>query len=153
MERGRDCASGGSGDKDHAKKVHECREEEKKCHSFEYSPTQIKCNLNEISEPYERAFSDFMFCTKLVLWYLKAQGSLNENGCSNKDLVRGETKETVSSCKEFCKDTKFLQYHGSKYCGCFKSCDFQRPASDYVFKADVYEQQTVECNSNKEKCD
>ena len=57
--------------------------------------------------------------------------------------IRGTPKNKLDNCKEFCKDTKFLQYHKTGHCGCFKDCDFQRPASDYGSKADVYEQQYI----------
>ena len=74
-------------------------------------------------------------------WTLRAQGSLNENGCSTQDGVHGGNKATLDICKEFCKGAKFLQYHASTHCGCFKGCDFKRPANNYSSTADVYEQQ------------
>ena len=74
-------------------------------------------------------------------WVLRTRGSSNENGCSNKDEIRGVSKATLAVCKDFCKDTKFLQYHASTHCGCYKVCDFKRPAKDYGSKADIYEQQ------------
>ena len=75
-------------------------------------------------------------------WILMARRSSNENGCSNKDKLKGEFMYAkLDDCKDFCKDTRFLQYHESSYCGCFLGCDFKRPASEYNSKADVYEQQ------------
>ena len=68
-----------------------------------------------------------------------ARRSLNENGCSDKDKLKGEFMyATLDVCKDFCKGTRFLQYHESTYCGCFLGCDFKRPASEYDSKADVY---------------
>ena len=70
-----------------------------------------------------------------------AQGSLNENGCSVSLKIRGEiwAESTLDRCKEYCKDTNFLQYHETGRCNCFETCDFQRPASEYRSMADVYE--------------
>ena len=73
---------------------------------------------------------------------MKVRGTLGEYGCSNTP-VRGEYKETLDICKEFCKDTKFLEAHASGYCGCFKDCDFRKSVSEYVSKADVYEQMNI----------
>ena len=57
-------------------------------------------------------------------------------------MLKGKMKlETLGVCEDFCKDTRFLQYHESTYCGCFLECDFKRPANEYNSKADVYEQQ------------
>ena len=68
-----------------------------------------------------------------------ARRALNENGCSDKDKLKGEFMyATLDVCKDFCKGTRFLQYHESTYCGCFLGCDFKRPASEYDSKADVY---------------
>ena len=68
-----------------------------------------------------------------------ARRSLNENGCSDKDKLKGEFMyATLDVCKDFCKGTRFLQYHESTFCGCFLGCDFKRPASEYDSKADVY---------------
>ena len=72
-------------------------------------------------------------------WILRAQGSSNENGCSAKDEIRAEAKATLAMCKDFCKDARFLQHHASTHCGCYKGCDFQRPASEYDSIAAVYE--------------
>ena len=75
-------------------------------------------------------------------WILRSLRSLNETGCSDKDMLKGKMKlETLGVCEDFCKDTRFLQYHESTYCGCFVECDFERPANEYNSKADVYEQQ------------
>ena len=37
---------------------------EKSCLSFEYSNTYMKCKLNEIAEPSQVPYLDFIFCTK-----------------------------------------------------------------------------------------
>ena len=87
-----------------------------------------------------------MLCHQRYLsggWILRAEGSSNENGCSRKDQIRRDAKRTLALCKDFCKDARFLQYHADTYCGCYKGCDFQRPASDYGSKADVYEHPTI----------
>ena len=34
------------------------------CLSFEHSPTEIKCNLNQIAEPSRGTYRDYIFCTK-----------------------------------------------------------------------------------------
>ena len=74
-----------------------------------------------------------------------AQGSLNENGCSVSLKIRGEiwAESTLDRCKEYCKDTNFLQYHETGRCNCFENCDFERPASEYRSKADVYEKRNL----------
>ena len=88
---------------------------------------------------YKLFISDQYYFSVNDDWILKAQGASNENGCSNKDSIRGWYKATLNMCKDFCKDTNFLQYHASTHCGCFKDCDFKRPASEYRSKADIYE--------------
>ena len=69
-----------------------------------------------------------------------AQGSLDQNGCSDTN-IRGANLAVLAldRCKEYCTDTKFLQYHKNGHCSCFENCDFERPASEYGSKADVYE--------------
>ena len=37
---------------------------ESTCLSFEHSPTEIKCNLNQIAEPSRGTYRDYIFCTK-----------------------------------------------------------------------------------------
>ena len=37
---------------------------ENSCRSFEHSDTEMKCNLNKISEPSQSPFRDYVFCTK-----------------------------------------------------------------------------------------
>ena len=68
---------------------------------------------------------------------------MNESGCSRKDELQGLHQDTLDICKDFCKEFKYLQYHGltdiGRHCGCYSVCDFKRPASDYHGKADVFE--------------
>ena len=37
---------------------------DKSCMSFEHSHTNMKCNLNKMSEPSQVPYLDFIFCTK-----------------------------------------------------------------------------------------
>ena len=76
-------------------------------------------------------------------WRLRAQGASNQNGCTNKDKGREEFKDSLEECKIGCQNTRFLQYHTTRYCSCFKDCDFKKPASAYGSKVDVYEQQKI----------
>ena len=73
-------------------------------------------------------------------WYLVARWSSNDNGCSEEGYLDGKSGGiSLAECKDYCKDTKFLQFHENGHCSCFQSCDFKRPASDFSSKADVYE--------------
>lgn len=53
-----------------AEKVQSCNECGEKCDrrarclSYECSPTDLRCNLNEHSEPSAVPYKDYMFCTK-----------------------------------------------------------------------------------------
>ena len=80
---------------------------------------------------------------------MRARGSENKKGCSNNEITGDNWAErALEKCKKYCKDYKFLQYHENGHCGCYDGCDFQRPASDYKSKADVYEQQNFGISSS-----
>ena len=97
-------------------------------------------NINKVD--YELLISYQQYLLASGDWILRSRRLSNENGCSDKDMLKGKMKlETLGVCEDFCKDTRFLQYHESTYCGCFSECDFKRPANEYNSKADVYEQQ------------
>ena len=49
---------------------------EKTCLSFEHSNTNMKCNLNEIAEPSQGPYLDFIFCTKTGRFSFVAKVSL-----------------------------------------------------------------------------
>ena len=80
-------------------------------------------------------------------WYLRAQGSSNDNGCNNETAPTTKVnccKRTLQECKGFCNDAKFLEFHKPvndhyHHCSCFLHCDFSRPASEYGKTASVYE--------------
>ena len=105
------------------------------CYSRRFQHLKINLDFN----PNVILYNEHYFLIQ-DRWYLMAQGSLNESGCSDTH-IRGErwAVSTLNRCKEYCKDTKFLQYHKNGHCSCFENCDFQRPASEYGSKADVYE--------------
>ena len=59
---------------------------ERKCCSYEFSPTLLQCNLNEECKPTQKKHSDFLYCKKI--------GRLDEVIGKAKDL--GETKVCTS---------------------------------------------------------
>ena len=54
---------GGSYDLSRDECAQKCNDDSS-CMSFEHSDTQTKCNLNNIAEPSQGQYLDFVFCTK-----------------------------------------------------------------------------------------
>jgi len=82
-------------------------------------------------------------------WLLRADGTKSvgaDAGCS-KNSLKGKTVkftdgfklDRMSRCEAFCSDYNYLSFHANHYCGCYDSCDFTRPASDYGSKAKIYQ--------------